>query len=127
MFSVFGASWGALGALLGTLGRSWGALGALLGRLGTLLGRFWPLLGRPWGAFGESWDALETLLGASWALLGASCGKYRKNLECDPFVEAILKPKMEAKITQNRIKKTMCFSWHDFNVFCRFLTFCHAR
>ena len=102
------------------MGLSWallGALGAFLGHWCGVLGRSWGALNPSWGALGASWGALEALLDASWALLDASWGKYRKNLEWNAFVEATLKLQMDAKIIQNRIKKTMHFSWRDINVF----------
>ena len=76
-----GWSWAALGAYVCGLGSLWGAsaggLGSLLGPLWAVLDSSWGLCGRSWVALGASAGDLGPLLGLcrrSWAALGASVG-----------------------------------------------------
>ena len=85
----FGASWAALGALLGAsgplLGLSWASLGAVLGHLGALLAALEALLSHLGGhrskkraalisvpRSGPETSPLGPLLGPSWAILEPS-------------------------------------------------------
>ena len=90
-FRSLGHGWVLLGGFWGALGASWGTLGALLAALGPLLG--------PLGA----------LLDASWGVLEASWKKHRKMSRGIPLLEAMLDPKMDAKIDKFRIQKAMRF------------------
>ena len=77
-----------MGGFWGALDVSWGTLGALLAALGALLGPLGALLGRSWAHVGASWRHLA---------------KISKKCRGLTFGEAMLGPKMDAKIDKNRI------------------------